>query len=160
MRLGIGSSIATLALIAGFAVPPLHAAEKLKGFYSGSGGFTAEVHRVLLVQFAADGTAILQQTWDNKPTQTWHAHWVQDGKEVKITFDSVKDQPTPTPLELKIDHGTLTATSWDAAALGPLGPPKLAPFGGKNPLRGTVATCQSLNSRDPSADCVTWDSRR
>jgi hypothetical protein len=153
-------SIATLTLLAVFVSVPLHAAEKLKGFYSGSGGFTAEVHRVLLVQFAADGTVILQQTWDNnKPTQTWHAHWAQDGKEVKITFDSVKDQPTPTPLMMKIDHGTLTATSWDAAALGPLGPPKLAPFGGKNIQRTTVSTCQSLNSRDPSADCVTWDSR-
>ncbi len=154
------SSLTTLALIAVLISVPLHAAEKLKGFYSGSGGITAEVHRVLLVQFAADGTAIFQQTWDNKPTQTWHAHWVQDGKEVKVTFDSTKDQATPTPLMLKLDHGTLTATNWDATALGPLGPPKLAPFGGKNVQRVSVATCQSLNSRDPSADCATWDSRR
>ena len=153
-------SIATLTLLAVFVSMPLHATEKLKGFYSGSGGFTAEVHRVLLVQFASDGTVILQQTWDNKPTQTWHAHWAQDGKEVKITFDPAKDQPTPTPLLMKIDHGTLTATSWDATALGPLGPPKLAPFGGKNIQRTTVSTCQSLNSRDPSADCVTWGTRR
>jgi hypothetical protein len=154
------SSIATLALFAAFVCAPLHAAEKLKGFYSGSGGFTAEVHRVLLVQFASDGTAILQQTWDNKPTQTWHAHWAQDGKEVKVTFDPVQGQTTPAPLQMTLNHGTLTATNWDAGTLGPLGPPKLAPFGGKNPQRTTVAPCQSLNSRDPSADCVTWDSRR
>lgn len=153
------SSIAMLVLIAALVATPLHAAEKLKGFYSGSGGISAEVHRILLVQFAVDGTVILQQTWDNKPTQTWHAHWAQDGKEVKITFDTVKDGATPSPLEMKIDHGTLTATSWDAAALGPLGPPKLAPFGGKNIQRSTVSTCQSLNSRDPSADCVTWSTR-
>ena len=153
------SSIAMLALIAAFVATPLRAAEKLKGFYSGSGGISAEVHRVLLVQFATDGTVILQQTWDNKPTQTWHARWAQDGKEVRITFDTVKDGTTPTPLEMKIDHGTLTATSWDAAALGPLGPPKLAPFGGKNIQKSTVSTCQSLNSRDPSADCVTWSTR-
>jgi hypothetical protein len=126
------SLIGMLALIAVFVAAPLHAAEKLKGFYSGSGGIAADVHRVLLVQFAADGTVILQQTWDNKPTQTWHAHWAQDGKEVKITFDPVKDGATPTPLMMKVDHGTLTATNWDATALGLLGPPKLAPFGGKN----------------------------
>ena len=150
------SLIVMVTLIAAFVATPLHAAEKLKGFYSGSGGIAADVHRVLLVQFASDGTVILQQTWDNKPTQTWHAHWAQDGKEVKITFDPVKDGATPTPLMMKVDHGTLTATNWDATALGLLGPPKLAPFGGKNIQRNTVSTCQSLNSRDPSADCVTW----
>jgi len=160
MYSGIRSFITMLVSIAACVSVPLHAAEKLKGFYPGSGGITAEVHRVLLVQFAADGTVILQQTWDNKPTQTWHAHWAQDGKEVKITFDPVKDGTTPTPLAMKIDHGTLTATSWDATALGPLGPPKLAPFSGKNVQKNTVSTCQSLNSRDPSADCVTWSTRQ
>jgi hypothetical protein len=35
-----------------------HAAEKLNGFYSGSGGISADVHRVLLIKFAADGSAI------------------------------------------------------------------------------------------------------
>jgi hypothetical protein len=153
-------SIALLIVLVTFASAPLHAAEKLKGFYSGSGGFSEEVHRVLLVEFAADGTAILQQTWGGKAPQTWHAHWVQDGKEVKVTFDAAKDQTVPAPLMMTIDHGTLTATKWDAAALGPLGPPKLAPFGGKNPQRSTVATCQALNARDPTADCVMWDSRR
>jgi hypothetical protein len=148
-----------LALSAAFAATPLHAAEKLKGFYSGSGGITAEVHRVLLVEFGADGTAIFQQTWESRPQQTWHAHWARDGKEVTVTFDPITDQTTPTPLKMKLDHGTLTATSWDAAALGPLGPPKLEPFGGKNIQRVTAGTCQSLNSRDPSAECVTWSSR-
>ena len=56
------SLIAMVALIAAFVATPLHAAEKLKGFYSSSGGIAADVHRVLLVQFAADGTVILQQT--------------------------------------------------------------------------------------------------
>jgi hypothetical protein len=34
---------------------------KLKGFYSGSGGFSPEVHRVVMIEFANDGTAIVEQ---------------------------------------------------------------------------------------------------
>ena len=41
----------------------LHAADKLKGVYSGSGGFAPDVHRVLMMEFGEDGTAILQQNW-------------------------------------------------------------------------------------------------
>ena len=37
-------------------VSTLNAAEKLKGVYSGSGGFTSEAHRVLMVEFGEDGT--------------------------------------------------------------------------------------------------------
>ncbi len=59
---------ALLALALSFAAvaTSAHAAEKLKGFYSGSGGLSAEVHRVLIIEFAADGTAILQQKWQRQ----------------------------------------------------------------------------------------------
>jgi hypothetical protein len=145
----------TVATLSGSA----NAAEKLKGFYSGSGGISAEVHRVLLIDFAADGTALLQQHWHEKTPQTWHAHWTQKGKLVQVIYDPIKDQPTPDPLLLTLKHGTLTPTSWDTATLGPLGPPKLAPFGGDNPQVTSVASCQALNSQDPSKSCITWDSR-
>jgi hypothetical protein len=59
-------TIVTLVLLGAFLSPFAHAADKLKGFYSGSGGISAEVHRVLLVEFAADGTVILQQKWHDK----------------------------------------------------------------------------------------------
>jgi hypothetical protein len=138
----------------------LNAAEKLKGVYSGSGGMTAEVHRVLMVEFGEDGTAILQQNWTGKDPQIWHGRWVQDGKQVRITFDAVKDQPAVDPLICEMKHGTLTPTAWDAKALGLLGPPPLAPFSGKNVKQHSVATCQSLNSGNPSNNCTTWDSRK
>ncbi len=161
MRFSIHScSLSALVIVGAILSLPAHAAEQLKGFYSGSGGISEEVHRVLLVEFAADGTAILQQSWQGKDPQTWHAHWTQEKKLVKITFDAVKDKPTPEPLVLNINHGTLIPTSWDVTALGPLGPPNLAPFGGKNIKHASVAACQSLNTQDPTQNCVTWDSRR
>jgi hypothetical protein len=56
-------------------------------------------------------------------------------------------------------RGTLTPTSWDATALGILGPPKLAPFGGKNVQQDSVASCTNLYATTPGHNCVRWDSR-
>ena len=158
-------SILLIALLAALFPTPTHAADKLKGFYSGSGGFSADVHRTLLIEFAADGTAILQQKWHEKDPQTWHAHWKKEGKTVTLTYEQAKDAPNPTaplpdPLVFTFKDGKLTATKWDAPTLGVLGPPPLTAFGGKNPQGGSVASCQSLNTLDPTRDCVTWGSNR
>ena len=148
-------------ILIGVALSPLaHAAEKLKGFYSGSGGISSEVHRVVLIEFAADGTVILQQTWQGKDPQTWHANWKQEKKKVTITYDPTKHNPVPDPLILNIKHGTLIPASWDVPTLGVLGPPHLTPFGGSVPMVTSVASCQSLNTHDPRRDCVTWGSNR
>jgi hypothetical protein len=159
MRLLLRSPAIVLALALALATlsAPAHAADKLNGFYVGSGGLSQEVHRVLLIEFAADGTAILQQKWHDKDPQTWHAHWKRDKKTVTLTYD---DKPTPEPLVFTFKHGALTATSWDAPTLGVLGPPKLTTFGGKTPQVTSVASCQALNTTDPTKNCVTWDSRR
>jgi hypothetical protein len=154
------SSIAAVVLLCAILSPPARAAEKLKGFYSGSGGLSAEVHRVLFIEFADDGTAILQQKWHDKDPQTWHAHWKQERNKVTITFDPARHNPVPDPLILNIKNGTLVPTSWDLTALGILGPPQLTPFGGKNAKASSVAACQSLNTLDPTRDCVTWGSNR
>jgi|SRR5580704_2046506 hypothetical protein len=157
------SFIATLALLAVLATQAL-AAGKLKGIYSGSGGIAAEVHRVLFIEFAADGTALLQQKWHDKKAQTWHAHWKQERNKVTLTYeparDAAKDAPLPDPLIFNIKGNTLVATSWDTPTLGVLGPPQLTPFGGKNPQVNSVAACQSMNTLDPSRDCVTWGSNQ
>jgi hypothetical protein len=160
MRLRTQSFSATaLIFLSAILCTQAHAFEKLKGFYSGSGGLSQQVHRVVMIEFATDGTAILQQNWEGKDPQTWHGHWTQENKNVKITFDTVKDHPTPDPLLLNLKHGTLAPTSWDATALGVLGPPKFTPFGGKNVQQNTVAACQAINSNNPTHNCVTWDSR-
>jgi hypothetical protein len=153
------SMIASLVLLA--AVLSVAArADKLKGIYAGSGGFSQDVSRTLFIEFAADGTAILQQQWVNKDPQTWHARWKQEKKKVTLTYDPQKDTPLPDPLIFDFKHGNLTATSWDATTLGLLGPPKLTPFGGKNAQVNSVAGCQSLNTADPSRYCTTWGSNR
>jgi hypothetical protein len=139
-------------------------AEDLKGFYAGSGGIAPEVHRVVLIDFAADGTALIQQKWHNKHLRTWHAHWKKDRDTVTLTYEVARDTPKhatlPAPLVFTFKHGTLTATSWDSQTLGVLGPPSLAPFGDNSKQHPSVATCQSLNTFDPTGDCITWKSDR
>jgi hypothetical protein len=159
MRLLRLRAIVALALLLATLSYPVHA-DKLNGFYSGSGGISQDVHRVLLIEFAADGTAILQQKWHDKDPQTWHAHWKRDKKQITLSYDPAGDKPVPEPLVFTFKHGTLTATSWDAATLGVLGPPKLTTFGGKTPQVTSVASCQALNTTDPTKNCITWDSRR
>ena len=153
------SILASLVLLGSVLSVPVHA-EKLQGIYAGSGGFSQEVSRTLFIEFAADGTALLQQKWHNKDPQTWHAHWKQKKKKITLTYDAAKDTPLPDPLIFDFKHGTLVPTSWDATTLGLLGPPKLTPFGGKNAQVNSVAGCQSLNTADPSRNCVTWGSNR
>jgi hypothetical protein len=152
-------SITTILAVIMFASATLHAAEKLKGIYTGSGGFSQEVHRVLMVEFGEDGTAILQQNWEGKEPQIWHAKWTQNGKVVNVVFDVPKDAAAIDPLVCEMKHGELIPTKWDVKSLGLLGPPKLTPFGGTNPQQHSVATCQSMNTRDPSQNCTTWNSR-
>jgi hypothetical protein len=151
--------LTVLSLAVLLVAAPAHAG-KLKGFYTGSGGFSQVVHRVVMVQFAEDGTVMVQQNWINREPQIWHAHWTQQGKKVTIIFDPKKELPQVAPLVLKIKHGSLVPETWDAAVLGPLGPPTLAPFGGKNVLKHSVASCVNLVTNDPSLrDCVQWETR-
>lgn len=161
MRVGssIIASLASLVMLYSFLSVPARA-DRLKGIYSGSGGFSQEVSRTLFIEFAADGTALVQQKWVNKDLQTWHAHWKQEKKRVTLTYDPIKDTPLPDPLVFDFKHGQLVATSWDQPTLGYLGPPKLTPFGGKNAQVNSVAGCQALNTADPSGLCVTWGSNR
>jgi len=142
-----------------FAAPLAHAADKLDGIYTGSGGPTPELYRIVFVDFAADGTALLQQNWQNRQPEVWHARWTQDRKQIHLTFDPVKDKPAIKPLLFEFKRGTLTPIDWDASILGVLGPPKLTTLGGNNPKPATVSGCALLNTHDPTQNCITWDSR-
>ena len=153
-------SCTTVALAAALLIPVAAHADKLKGFYVGNGGITQNVSRVVLVEFATDGTAIVQQNWVGKDPQTWHAHWKQDGSTVTVSFDPVKDKAVMDPLVMTFKHGALTPTSWDATVLGVLGPPKLSPFSGKNVQTNSVASCNTLYTGNAADHCVQWDSRK
>jgi hypothetical protein len=151
--------IASLILLGLVLSSPAHA-DKLKGIYAGSGGFSQDVSRTVFIEFGANVTALLQQQWHNKDPQTWHACWKQEKKKITLTSDAVKIIPLPDPLIFAFKHDTLVPTSWDTTTLGLLGPPKLTPFGGKNAQVNSVAGCQSLNTADPSRYCTTWGSNR
>lgn len=151
--------IAVLLLL-GITLSPSARADKVKGFYAGSSGGVHEEHRTVFIEFAADGTAIVQQTWHDKDTQTWHARWKKSRNSITLTYDAAKDAPTPSPLVFSFKSGALIPTEWDPSTLGIHGPPKLTPFGGRNPQAGSVSACQSLNTLDPRRDCVTWGSNR
>src|SRR6201996_4852382 len=95
------SVIASLILLNAVLSVPARA-DKLKGIYSGSGGFSQDVSRTLFIEFAADGTALLQQQWVNKDPQTWHARWKQEKKKITLTYEAAKNQnakdtPLPAP---------------------------------------------------------------
>jgi hypothetical protein len=129
------SKIASLILLGLVLSSPAYA-DKLKGIYAGSGGFSQDVSRTVFIGFGANVTAVLQQEWHNKDPQTWHACWKQEKKEITLTYDAVKDIPLPDPLIFAFKHGT--PTSRDTTTLGLLGPPKLTRFGGKT-LRSTAS---------------------
>ena len=160
----LSPKIVSLILLGLVLTSPAHA-DKLKGIYAGSGGFSQDVSRTLFIEFAADGTALLQQQWVNKDPQIWHARWKQEKKKITLIYEAAKNQdakdtPLPDPLIFDFKHGSLVPTSWDTTTLGLLGPPKLTPFGGKNAQVNSVAGCQALNTADPTGLCVTWGSNR
>jgi hypothetical protein len=134
-------------------------ADKLKNFYMGSGGYSAEVHRVVLLELAKDGTAVLQQNWDQKKDpESWQVHWKQDGKSLTLTFDPAEGKPTPTPATFKMKNNSLIPVTWDSQFLGVLGPPTLMPFSSGNKAQGSLSGCKMLDYTQATG-CVQWDSR-
>jgi hypothetical protein len=141
-----------------FALTSFGHADKLKSFYIGSGGYSAEVHRVLLLELAKDGTAVLQQNWHEREPESWHVHWTLNGKELVLTFDTVEGKPTPAPATFNLKKNSLVPVRWDSQYLGVLGPPTLMPFGGKTQSQGSLSGCKMLDYSQPTG-CVQWDSR-
>src|SRR5277367_5225566 len=137
---------------------PSGRADKLKNFYMGSGGYSAEVHRVVLLELAKDGTAVLQQNWHDKDPEVWSVHWKLDGKTLTLNFDPAEGKPTPGEATFTLKNNSLVPVKWDSQFLGLLGPPTLMPFNSKSKAPGSVSGCQMLDYSQPTG-CVQWDSR-
>jgi hypothetical protein len=133
-------------------------ADKLKNFYIGSGGFSASVHRIVLLELAKDGTAVLQQNWHDKDPEVWHVHWKLDGKTLTLSFDPVVGKPTPSDATFTLKNNSLVPVKFDSHYLGLLGPPTLMPFHTKAKPPGSVSGCQMVDYSQPTG-CVQWDSR-
>ncbi len=119
---------ATLTLFAVLLALPGFA-EKLKPYYSGSTVTPEGVARVIMLQVATDGTAVLQQDEDGQASVKQRAHWSKKGDRLIITFDAVEGQPTPSPLYFQMKNNTLVPQTENNTALGVLGYPTLQPFG-------------------------------
>ncbi|HYK37718.1 hypothetical protein [Alloacidobacterium sp.] len=133
-------------------------ADKLKNFYMGSGGYSAEVHRVVFLELAKDGTAILQQNWHEKDPEVWHLHWKLNKKSLVLDFDPVDGRPTPSQATFTLKNNSLIPVKWDSQFLGILGPPTLMPFSSGNNAPGSVSGCKLVDYTQPTG-CIQWDSR-
>ena len=129
----------SLALL---AVLPLTAlakdeASKLAGTYKGEtrakdesrgqsqDGTYAIRHHTMTLDLGKDGTATLTQSPDSISEITSFAHWSLQGDVLKLTFDPVDKQPTPTPITFRYDHKTLTPTVYNHDLWRTLPPPPL-----------------------------------
>ena len=82
-------------------------------------------HHTMTLSLGADGTATLSQSPDAEHEITSFAHWTHEGDLIKLNFDPVDKQPTPTPMTFKLDHKTLTAATYDHSLWRTLPPPQM-----------------------------------
>jgi hypothetical protein len=131
----------SLALLAALPLS-LHAKEKneqskLAGTYKGEtrakdetraqsqDGTYAIRHHTMSLDLGKDGTATLSQSPDAITEITSFAHWTLEGDILKLNFDPVEKQPTPTPITFRYEHKTLTPVVYNHDLWRTLPPPPL-----------------------------------
>jgi hypothetical protein len=131
-------SLALLAVLP-LSVPakPKNEQSKLAGTYKGEtrakdesrgqsqDGTYAIRHHTMTLDLGKDGTATLTQSPDSTSEITSFAHWSLEGDVLKLTFDPVDKQATPTPITFRYDHKTLTPVVYNHDLWRTLPPPPL-----------------------------------
>ena len=129
----------SLALLAALPLTALakDEASKLAGTYKGEtrakdesraqsqDGTYAILHHTMTLDLGKDGSATLTQSPDAKSEITSFARWSLQGDVLKLTFDPVDKQPTPTPMTFRYDHKTLTPVVYSHDLWRTLPPPPL-----------------------------------
>ena len=129
----------SLALLAALPLTALAKDEssKIAGTYKGetrakgesrdqsNEGTYAIRHHTMTLDLGKDGTATLTQSPTGADEITSFAHWSLQGDVLKLTFDPVDKQPTPTPITFRYDHKTLTPTVYNHDLWRTLPPPAL-----------------------------------
>ncbi|HEY3989636.1 MAG TPA: hypothetical protein VGM02_10085 [Acidobacteriaceae bacterium] len=82
-------------------------------------------HHTMTLDLGKDGTATLTQSPTGANEITSFAHWTVQGDIIKLTFDPVDKQATPTPMTFRVNHNTLVPTVYDHALWRALPPPPL-----------------------------------
>jgi hypothetical protein len=136
------NSMKRLLSLALLAALPLNAlakdeASKIAGTYKGetrakgesrdqsNEGTYATRHHTMTLDLGKDGTATLTQSPTGADEITSFAHWSLQGDVLKLTFDPVDKQPTPTAITFRYDHKTLTPTVYNHDLWRTLPPPPL-----------------------------------
>jgi hypothetical protein len=129
----------SLALLAALPLTALakDEASKIAGTYKGEtrakdesraqsqDGTYAIRHHTMTLDLGKDGTATLTQSPDATSEITSFAHWSLQGDVLKLNFDPVDKQPTPTPITFRYDHKTLTPVVYNHDLWRTLPPPPL-----------------------------------
>jgi hypothetical protein len=82
-------------------------------------------HHTMTLDLGKDGTATLTQSPDSITEITSFAHWDIQGDTIKLTFDPVDKQPTPTPITFRCNHKTLMPLVYNHDLWRNLPPPPL-----------------------------------
>jgi hypothetical protein len=82
-------------------------------------------HHTMTLDLGKDGTATLTQSPDATSEITSFAHWTMEGDTLKLNFDPVEKQPTPTPITFRYEHKTLTPVVYNHDLWRSLPPPPL-----------------------------------
>ncbi len=129
----------SLALLAALPLTALakDEASKIAGTYKGetrakgesrdqsNEGTYAIRHHTMTLDLGKDGTATLTQSPTGADEITSFAHWSLQGDVLKLNFDPVDKQPTPTPITFRYDHKTLTPVVYNHDLWRTLPPPPL-----------------------------------
>jgi len=82
-------------------------------------------HHTMTLDLGKDGTATLTQSPDGTSEITSFAHWTIQGDTLKLNFDPVDQQPTPTSMTFRYDHKTLTPLVYNHDLWRTIPPPPL-----------------------------------
>ena len=81
--------------------------------------------RTMTLDLGKDGTATLTQSPDATSEITSFAHWTIEGDTLKLIFDPVEKQPTPSTITFRYAHKTLTPVIYNHDLWRTLPPPPL-----------------------------------
>jgi hypothetical protein len=109
-----------------FATGALGAVEttpaRFAGTYASRSGDGTKPGPSMEISLGIDGTATVTEDAGNGAV-TRFGHWVESGKQLKVSFDTIDGKPAGPPLTLQPEHDGLRAVTWNRATWGQATPP-------------------------------------
>ncbi len=136
---GMKRRLLSLALLLALPLPMLAKNDRAKyaGVYKGetrakdetrdqsNEGTYANRHHTITLSLGKDGSATLTQSPEGTDEITSFAHWTHEGDTIKLTFDPLKDQPTPSPMTFRLEKKNLVPVLYNHDLWRTLPPPAL-----------------------------------